>query len=80
MKPAEQLHTKQTEPHLPPQPLQLDPNRLIRLKEVLRIVPVSASTWWSWVATSRAPLPVHLGKRCTCWRYTDVIAMADRGV
>jgi prophage regulatory protein len=59
---------------------QLDPNRLIRLREVLQIVPVSASTWWNWVATSRAPVPVRLGKRCTCWRYADVIAMADREV
>ncbi len=75
MKPAKQQVTKQTDKPLPP----LDPNRLIRLKEVLRIVPVSASTWWNWVATSRAPAPVRLGRRCTCWRYTDVISLADRG-
>ena len=78
MKPAKQTSTNQPEISLPSHPLQPDPNRLIRLKEVLQIVPVSASCWWNWVATSRAPRPVHLGKRCTCWRYTDVITMADK--
>jgi len=57
---------------------QLDPNRLIRLREVLQIVPVSPSCWWNWVKEKRAPVPVHLGKRCTCWRYADVIAMAGK--
>jgi prophage regulatory protein len=76
MKPAkQQLKNPKDNLSLP----QLDPNRLIRLKEVLRIVPVSASTWWNWVATSRAPAPIRLGNRCTCWRYIDVISLADHG-
>lgn len=45
--------------------------RLIRLKQVLEIVPVSKSTWWSWVADSKAPAPIKLG-RCTCWVYSDI--------
>ena len=53
-----------------------DPNRLIRLKEVLWLVPVGASTWWLWVSQGKAPQPIHLGERCTCWRYSDVIALA----
>jgi prophage regulatory protein len=75
MKPAKQ---QLNNPNDYPSPPQLDPNRLIRLKEVLRLVPVSASTWWNWVATSRAPAPIRLGNRCTCWRYADVISLADR--
>lgn len=59
-------------------PAQHDPNRLIRLKEVLQLVPVAPSTWWAWVATSKAPAPVRLGNRCTCWRYSDVIALASK--
>lgn len=46
--------------------------RLLRLKQVLEIVPVSKSTWWSWVADSKAPAPIKLG-RCTCWRYSDIM-------
>jgi prophage regulatory protein len=54
-----------------------DPNRLLRLKEVLHLVPVSKSCWWGWVATGKAPAPVRLGSRCTCWRYVDVIALVN---
>lgn len=79
MKPAKQQPTERTVTPLPHPPQNLDPNRLIRLREVLQIVPVSPSTWWSWVAASRAPAPVRLGKRCTCWRYSDVIALATGG-
>lgn len=66
----------------PPPPAQVppppDPNRLIRLPEVLSILPVKKSTWWAWVKQSKAPAPVRLG-RCTCWRYADVVAMATAG-
>lgn len=47
-------------------------DRLIRLKEVLEIVPVSKSTWWSWVAKGIAVKPVRLG-RCTCWKYSEIL-------
>lgn len=57
-----------------------EPNRLIRIHEVLKIVPVSRSCWWSWVATGKAPAPTRLSKRCTCWRYDEVVAFtANRG-
>lgn len=57
----------------------IDPNRLIRLPEVLSIIPVKKSTWWLWCKQNRAPAPIRLG-RCTCWRYSDVIALYSRGV
>lgn len=60
----------------PPFPAQ-DPNRLIRLKEVLTLVPVRSSTWWAWVAAGRAPGPIRLSSRCTCWRYSEVIAWTE---
>ena len=58
---------------LPP----LTENRLIRLPEVLEILPIARSTWWGWVASGKAPAPVRLGNRCTCWRYSEVIALAE---
>ncbi|WP_083761236.1 helix-turn-helix transcriptional regulator [Pelobacter propionicus] len=45
--------------------------RLLRLKQVLEIIPVSRSTWLDWVAHSRAPAPIKLG-RCSCWRYSEI--------
>jgi prophage regulatory protein len=52
-----------------------DPNRLLRLPQVLALIPVSKSCWWQWVRDGKAPQPIHLGDRCTCWRYADIIAL-----
>lgn len=49
-------------------------DRLVRLKEVLGLIPVSKSTFWNWVASGRAPAPIRLG-RCTCWRLSDIEQM-----
>jgi len=58
-------------------PESQDPKRLIRLPQVLSLIPVSKSCWWQWVREGKAPKPIYLGKRCTCWRYADVIALAE---
>lgn len=63
---------------LPPEVIEspsypdLDPNRLLRLPDVLKLIPVSRSCWWSWVADNKAPPPVRLG-RTTAWRYSDLL-------
>lgn len=44
----------------------------LRLPEVLRLYPVSRSTWWAGVRTGRYPQPVKLGKRATAWRVEDI--------
>lgn len=56
----------------------LDPHSLLRLKRVLEIVPVSASTWWAGVRTGRFPSPLKLGPRTTCWRASDVLALIEQ--
>ena len=53
-----------------------DPNQLLRLVDVLKLLPIGKSTWWAWVANGTAPEPIRLG-RCTCWRYSDVIAFIE---
>lgn len=45
---------------------------LLRLPEVLALVPVSPSTWWEGCRTGRFPQGVKLGARCTAWRAADV--------
>lgn len=57
-----------------------DSNRLLRLNEVLEVLPVSKSTWWEGVRTGRYPRPVKLGDRITCWRLGDIRELALRGV
>jgi predicted DNA-binding transcriptional regulator AlpA len=48
---------------------------LLRLPEVLALVPVSPSTWWEGVRVGRFPQSIKVGPRCTCWRASDVRAL-----
>ncbi len=52
--------------------------RLLRLKQVLELIPVSKSTWWAGCATGRFPKPVHLGPRVTCWLESSILALMKR--
>lgn len=54
-------------------------DRLIRLSEVLEIIPVSASTWWEGVRTGRYPPAIKIGPRLTCWRLREVLQLAETG-
>lgn len=51
---------------------------LLRLPEVLALVPVSASTWWEGCRSGRFPAPVKIGPRCTAWRSADLRAFLDQ--
>lgn len=61
------------------QPNCLDPNRLLRLREVIALLSISKSTWWNWVAKGTAPTPIRLG-RTTAWRYSDLLVFIEHGV
>ena len=52
--------------------------RLLRLKDVLKIVPVSKSTWWSWCSRGIAPASIKLSEKTTCWRLSDIMAFIDK--
>ncbi|MCE4352299.1 AlpA family phage regulatory protein, partial [Xanthomonas hortorum pv. cynarae] len=49
----------------------------LRLPEVLRLYPVSKSTWWAGIRTGKYPQPVKIGERCTAWRAEDIRALID---
>ena len=49
----------------------------IRLPQVLKIIPVSKSTWWAGVKAGRFPKPVKLGPRMTAWRVSSVMALIE---
>ena len=46
--------------------------RLLRLKDVLQIIPVSKSSWWQGVKEGKFPRPIKLGPRTTCWKLSDI--------
>jgi prophage regulatory protein len=51
---------------------------LLRLKQVLKIIPVSKTTWWDGVKAGRFPKPIKLGPRTTCWRASDIFALVAK--
>lgn len=50
---------------------------LLRLEQVLRLIPLSKSTWWAGCREGRFPPPVHLSKRVTAWRASDIQRVID---
>lgn len=52
--------------------------RLLRLSEVLKRVPVSKAHWWAGVASGVYPQSVRLGKKVTCWRESDIAALVEK--
>ncbi|MBK67938.1 MAG: transcriptional regulator [Rickettsiales bacterium] len=44
----------------------------VRLPVVLKVFPVSKSTWWSGVKEGHYPKPVKLGPKITAWRVEDI--------
>lgn len=54
--------------------------RLLRIKDVLKLVPISKSSWWEGVKKGKYPKPVKLGEKTTCWRLSDIQRIIDSAV
>ncbi|MES2659477.1 MAG: AlpA family phage regulatory protein [Verrucomicrobiota bacterium] len=54
----------------------------LRLPQVLRLIPVSKSTWFRGIQSGKYPRPVKLGIRASGWKVSDIrrcIAEIDVG-
>lgn len=51
---------------------------LLRLPQVLQLVPISKSAWWEGCKTGRFPKPVKLGPRTTVWRAEEIVEFIER--
>ena len=49
----------------------------VRLPEVLKVFPVSKSTWWAGVKDGRFPEGVKLGPKMTAWKVEDIRALIE---
>jgi predicted DNA-binding transcriptional regulator AlpA len=58
----------------------LIPGRLIKLTEVLKIIPVCKSAWFAGVKTGKFPAPVALGERSRAYRTEDIAKLVKQGV
>lgn len=50
----------------------------LRLREVLKIVPVGKTAWYKGVKEKRFPAPVLLGPRTAAYRVEDIAALIKR--
>ena len=47
----------------------------LRLPEILRVIPISKSSWWAGVKSGKYPGSLKLGPRTTVWRVEDIRAL-----
>lgn len=48
--------------------------KLLRLREVLQLIPLSRATIYRRMADGTFPKALKLGERTVAWRYTDIAA------
>lgn len=51
----------------------------VRLPTVLKVYPVSKSTWWAGIKTGKYPSGVKLSERVTAWKVDDIRALIQKG-
>ncbi len=44
----------------------------VRLPNILKVFPVSKSTWWAGVKEGRFPKPVKLSEKISAWKVEDI--------
>lgn len=66
------------DPAYRPIPDMLSAASFLGLPQVLSVVPVSRSTWWSRVRSGDFPQPVKLGPRTTAWWTSDIAELLAR--
>lgn len=58
-------------------PVDLPSTGFVRLPQILSVIPIGKSTWWSWVKSGKAPQAHKLGERTTAWRSEDIIKLIE---
>jgi len=54
--------------------------QLLRLNEVLKIIPVSKSSWYQKVKDGIYPKPVKLGARTVAWKKSEIMNLVENGL
>jgi prophage regulatory protein len=59
-------------PRYPP-----DPCRMLRAKDVAKLLSIHEMTVWTMARDGRLPKPIKIGPGTTCWRYRDIERWLD---
>lgn len=54
---------------------QLPETGFVRLPTILKVIPISKTTWWLGVKTGRFPKPTKLGRKIAAWKVEDIKAL-----
>jgi predicted DNA-binding transcriptional regulator AlpA len=57
---------------------ELTENSLLRISQVLELIPISRSAWWQGCKSGKYPKPVKIGPRTSAWRYGDIAALLKK--
>ena len=50
----------------------------VRLSAVLRVIPVSRSSWWQGVKSGKYPAPIKISANTTAWKAEDIRDLISR--
>jgi predicted DNA-binding transcriptional regulator AlpA len=50
----------------------------VRLRQILRVIPISKSTWWAGVKSGRFPSGRRLGPNTTVWDVQEIRALMEQ--
>lgn len=50
----------------------------VRLPQILSVIPVGRTTWWTGVKAGKYPAPIKLGANTTVWKAEDIHALIAR--
>ncbi|MFG1180828.1 helix-turn-helix transcriptional regulator [Xanthobacter versatilis] len=56
-----------------------DNDRLMRLPEILQLIPISRSAFYAGIKAGIYPKPLKLGARTSAWKVSDILALIERG-
>ncbi|WP_084604910.1 helix-turn-helix transcriptional regulator [Desulfonatronum thioautotrophicum] len=51
--------------------------KLLRLRQVLQILPISKSSWYKGIKDGKYPTPLKLGKRTSCWFAHEIYELIE---
>jgi len=60
--------------------VKMDTDILLRVPEVLKILPICKSSWWNGLRSGRYDIEtIKLGPRTSAWRKSDVLEIVKQG-
>ena len=58
--------------------INITEDSLLRLPEVLKLIPVSRSSWWAGCRSGIFPKPRKIGPRTSVWKGSDIIELREK--